>query len=157
MANDTIITVVGNLTGDPELKFTPSGSAVANFTIASTPRSFDKQSNEWKDGEALFLRCSIWREAAEQVAESLTKGMRVIAQGRLVQRSYEKDGEKRTVVELQVEEIGPSLKYATAQVTRRQKGAPPAQSGGFQQPSQSPTPAADPWGGQGGFPENAPF
>lgn len=157
MANDTIITVVGNLTGDPELRFIPSGSAVANFTIASTPRSFDKQSNEWKDGEALFLRCSIWREAAEQVAESLTKGMRVIAQGRLVQRSYEKDGDKRTVVELQVDEIGPSLKYATAQVTRRQKGAPPAQPGGFSAPQQSSAPAPDPWDGQGGFPENAPF
>lgn len=146
MAGDTVITVVGNLTGDPTLSFTASGVAVASFTIASTPRSFDKQSNEWKDGEALFLRCSIWREAAEQVAESLKKGMRVIAQGRLVQRSYEKDGEKRTVVELQVEEIGPSLKYATAQVTRRQKGTPPAQSGGFSAPAQSSPPASDPWG-----------
>lgn len=154
MAGDTVITVVGNLTGDPTLSFTASGSAVANFTIASTPRSFDKQSNEWKDGEALFLRCSIWREAAEQVAESLTKGMRVIAQGRLVQRSYEKDGEKRTVVELQVDEIGPSLKYATAQVTRRQKGTPPAQTTGFQQQQ----PQQNPWGGQSsGFPAEAPF
>ncbi len=111
MAGETVITVVGNLTGDPELRFTPSGAAVANFTVASTPRTFDRQSNEWKDGDTLFMRCSIWREAAENVAESLTKGMRVIVQGRLVQRSYEtREGEKRTVVELQVEEIGPSLK-----------------------------------------------
>lgn len=122
MAGDTVITVVGNLTGDPELRFTPSGAAVANFTIASTPRQFDRQSNEWKDGDTLFMRCSIWREAAENVAESLTKGMRVIAQGRLVQRSYEtREGEKRTVVELQVEEVGPSLKYASAKVTRAQR------------------------------------
>jgi single-strand DNA-binding protein len=122
MAGETVITVVGNLTADPELRFTPSGAAVANFTIASTPRTFDRQSNEWKDGEALFLRCSIWREAAENVAESLTKGMRVIAQGRLVQRSYEtREGEKRTVVELQVDEIGPSLRYASAKVTRAQR------------------------------------
>ncbi|WP_435298867.1 single-stranded DNA-binding protein [Timonella sp. A28] len=125
MAGDTVITVVGNLTGDPELRFTASGVAVASFTIASTPRSFDRQSNEWKDGEALFLRCSLWREAAENVAESLTKGMRVVAQGRLVQRSYEtREGEKRTVVELQVEEIGPSLRYASAKVSRN------ARSGG---------------------------
>ena len=123
MAGDTIITVVGNLTGDPELRFTASGVAVASFTIASTPRAFDRQSNEWKDGDALFMRCSIWREAAENVAESLTKGMRVVAQGRLVQRSYEtREGEKRTVVELQVEEIGPSLKTAKATVTRNQRG-----------------------------------
>jgi single-strand DNA-binding protein len=114
--------VIGNLTGDPELRFTPSGAAVANFTVASTPRTFDRQSNEWKDGETLFMRCSIWREAAENVAESLTKGTRVIAQGRLVQRSYEtREGEKRTVVELQVDEIGPSLRYATAKVTRAQR------------------------------------
>ncbi|GGC01032.1 single-stranded DNA-binding protein [Cellulomonas carbonis] len=122
MAGDTVITVVGNLTGDPELRFTPSGAAVANFTIASTPRQFDRQSNEWKDGDTLFMRCSIWREAAENVAESLTKGMRVIAQGRLVQRSYEtREGEKRTVVELQVDEVGPSLRYASAKVTRAQR------------------------------------
>ena len=122
MAGDTVITVIGNLTGDPELRFTPAGAAVANFTVASTPRTFDRQSNEWKDGETLFMRCSIWREAAENVAESLTKGMRVIVQGRLVQRSYEtREGEKRTVVELQVEEIGPSLRYATAKVTRSQR------------------------------------
>ncbi|MET0997997.1 MAG: single-stranded DNA-binding protein [Marmoricola sp.] len=122
MAGETIITVVGNLTGDPELRFTPSGAAVANFTIASTPRAFDKQSNEWKDGDTLFLNCSIWRQAAENVAESLQKGMRVVAQGRLKQRSYEtREGEKRTVVELDVEEVGPSLKYATAKVARVQR------------------------------------
>src|SRR3954471_3318910 len=116
-AGDTTITVVGNLTGDPELRFTPSGAAVASFTVASTPRTLDKATNEWKDGDALFLRCSIWRQAAENVAESLQKGMRVIVQGRLQQRSYEtKEGEKRTVVELQVDEVGPSLKYATAKV-----------------------------------------
>jgi len=107
MAGDTVITVIGNITGDPELRFTPSGAAVANFTIASTPRSFDRQTNEWKDGETLFLRCSVWRDAAENVAESLAKGMRVIAQGRLTQRNYEtREGEKRTVVELQVDEVG---------------------------------------------------
>jgi single-strand DNA-binding protein len=133
MAGDTVITVVGNLTGDPELRFTPSGAAVANFTIASTPRSFDRQSNEWKDGDTLFMRCSIWREAAENVAESLTKGMRVIAQGRLVQRSYEtREGEKRTVVELQVDEVGPSLRYASAKVTRAQRsGGGGGGGGGF--------------------------
>jgi single-strand DNA-binding protein len=122
MAGDTVITVIGNLTGDPELRFTPAGAAVANFTVASTPRTFDRQANEWKDGDTLFMRCSIWREAAENVAESLTKGMRVIVQGRLVQRSYEtREGEKRTVVELQVDEIGPSLRYASAKVTRAQR------------------------------------
>ncbi|WP_407345184.1 single-stranded DNA-binding protein [Pengzhenrongella phosphoraccumulans] len=122
MAGETVITVIGNLTGDPELRFTPSGAAVANFTVASTPRQFDRQSNEFKDGDTLFMRCSIWREAAENVAESLTKGTRVIASGRLVQRSYEtREGEKRTVVELQVDEIGPSLRYASAKVTRAQR------------------------------------
>lgn len=139
MAGDTVITVIGNLTGDPELRFTPSGAAVANFTVASTPRSFDRQTNEWKDGDTLFMRCSIWREAAENVAESLTKGMRVIVQGRLVQRSYEtREGEKRTVVELQVDEVGPSLRYASAKVTRAQRsggggfgGGAPAGGGGF--------------------------
>lgn len=130
MAGDTVITVIGNLTGDPELRFTPSGAAVANFTIASTPRTFDRQSNEWKDGDTLFMRCSIWREAAENVAESLTKGTRVIASGRLVQRSYEtREGEKRTVVELQVEEVGPSLRYASAKVTRAQRSG--GGGGGF--------------------------
>jgi single-strand DNA-binding protein len=119
MAGDTIITVIGNLTADPELRFTPAGAAVANFTVASTPRAFDRQTNEWKDGEALFLRCSIWREAAENVAESLQRGSRVIVSGRLKQRSFEtREGEKRTVVELEVDEIGPSLKYATAKVNK---------------------------------------
>jgi single-strand DNA-binding protein len=117
MAGETVITVVGNLTADPELRFTPSGAAVANFTVASTPRTFDRQSQEWKDGEALFLRCNVWRQAAENVAESLTRGSRVIVSGRLKQRSFEtKEGEKRTVVELEVDEIGPSLRYATAKV-----------------------------------------
>lgn len=123
MANDTTVTVIGNLTSDPELRFTPNGAAVANFTIASTPRSFDKATNEWKDGESLFLRANIWREAAENVAETLSKGQRVIASGRLVQRSFDdREGNKRTVVELEVEEIGPSLKYATAQVSRKAGG-----------------------------------
>ena len=123
MAGDTVITVIGNLTADPELRFTPSGAAVANFTVASTPRTFDRQTNEWKDGEALFLRCNIWREAAENVTESLTKGARVIVQGRLKQRSYEtREGEKRTVVELEVDEIGPSLRYATAKVNKASRG-----------------------------------
>lgn len=121
--NETEITITGNLTGDPELRFTPSGAAVANFTIASTPRVFDRQSNEWKDAETLFMRCSVWREAAENVAESLTKGMRVIANGKLKSRSYEtKEGEKRTIIELEVDDIGPSLKYANAKVNRTQRG-----------------------------------
>ena len=131
MAGDTIITVVGNLTADPELRFTPSGAAVANFTVASTPRTFDRQTNEWKDGEALFLNCSVWRQAAENAAESLTRGMRVIVSGRLKARSYEtREGEKRTVFEIDVTEVGPSLLRATATVnrTQRQTGAP-AQSG----------------------------
>jgi len=128
MAGETQITVVGNLTSDPELRFIQSGAAVVNFTVASTPRTFDRQSNEWKDGETLFMRCSLWREAAENVAESLTKGMRVIVTGRLVSRSYEANGEKRTVTELQVDEVGPSLRYATAKVTRTQRGG--GQSGG---------------------------
>ncbi|PZU04622.1 MAG: single-stranded DNA-binding protein [Gordonia sp. (in: high G+C Gram-positive bacteria)] len=124
MAGDTVITVVGNLTADPELRFTPSGAAVANFTVASTPRTFDRQSNDWKDGDALFMRCNIWRDAAENVAESLTKGARVIVSGRLKQRSYEtREGEKRTVVELDVDEIGPSLRYATAKVNKAARAA----------------------------------
>ena len=118
MAGDTVITVVGNLTADPELRFTPSGAAVANFTVASTPRTFDKNTNEWKDGDALFLRCAVWREAAENVAESLQRGTAVIVQGRLKQRSYEtKEGEKRTVYELDVDEVGPSLRYVTVTKT----------------------------------------
>ena len=156
MANDTIITLVGNLTADPEIRFTPQGAAVANFTVASTPRSFDKQKNEFVDGDTLFMRCSIWREAAENVAESLTKGMRVIVQGRLVQRSYEdRDGQKRTVVELQVDEIGPSLKYASAKVTRAQRSG---NGGGFA--GGAPSGQGDPWAGSapaGGFSETPPF
>ncbi|ALE86425.1 Single-stranded DNA-binding protein [Pseudonocardia sp. Ae406_Ps2] len=129
MAGETVITVVGNLTADPELRFTPSGAAVANFTVASTPRTFDRQSGEWKDGEALFLRCNIWRQAAENVAESLTRGARVVVQGRLRQRSFEtKEGEKRTVVEMEVDEVGPSLRYATAKVNKVNRGGG---SGGF--------------------------
>lgn len=140
MAGETVITVVGNLTGDPELRFTPSGAAVANFTIASTPRTFDRQSGEWKDQEALFLRCSIWREAAENVAESLTKGQRVIAQGRLKARSYEtKEGERRTSMELDVDEIGPSLRFATASVNRNGRSSGGNSFGGSGQ------------GGQNGF------
>jgi single-strand DNA-binding protein len=155
MAGDTIITVVGNLTGDPELRFTPSGAAVANFTVASTPRSFDRQTNEWKDGDTLFLRCSAWREMAENVAESLTKGTRVIAQGRLVQRSYEtREGEKRTVVELQVDEVGPSMRYASAKVTRAQRsgggGGFSAGGGGADTDPWATAPAAPP-------PDEPPF
>ena len=152
MSGETTITVIGNLTNDPELRFTPSGSAVANFTIASTPRTFDRQSNEWKDGETLFLRASVWREAAENVAESLTKGMRVIVSGRLKSRSYEtKEGEKRTVIELEVDEIGPSLRYANAKINRTQRGNQGGQgSGGFgSQGSAGPggqsVPQEDPW------------
>ena len=123
MAGETIITLVGNLPADPELRFTPSGAPVANFTVASTPRTFDRQANEWKDGDAMFLNCAVWRQAAENVAESLTKGMRVIVQGRLRSRTYEtREGEKRTVFEVDVEEIGPALKYATAKVTRTSGG-----------------------------------
>ncbi|MGW8883307.1 single-stranded DNA-binding protein [Streptomyces sp. NPDC055749] len=119
MAGETVITVVGNLVDDPELRFTPSGAAVAKFRVASTPRIFDRQTNEWKDGEGLFLTCSVWRQAAENVAESLQRGMRVVVQGRLKQRSYEdREGVKRTVYELDVEEVGPSLKSATAKVTK---------------------------------------
>lgn len=141
MAGETTITVIGNLTADPELRFTPSGSAVANFTIASTPRTFDRQSNEWKDGETLFLRGSVWRESAENVAETLTKGTRVIAQGRLKSRSYEtKEGEKRTVMELECDEIGPSLRYASAKINRTQR---PSDGGGAQR---NPGGQNDPWG-----------
>ena len=143
MAGETIITVVGNLTADPELRYTQNGLAVANFTIASTPRTFDRQANDWKDGEALFLRASCWREFAEHVASSLTKGSRVVATGRLKQRSYEtKEGEKRTAIELEVDEIGPSLRYATAQVTRTSGGS----GGGGQSRPQAV--ADEPWGAQ---------
>ena len=158
MAGDTTITVIGNLTADPELRFTPSGAAVANFTVASTPRMFDRQTNEWKDGEALFLRCAIWREAAENVAESLTRGSRVIVQGRLKQRSFEtREGEKRTVVEVEVDEIGPSLRYATAKVNKASRsgaggGGFGGGGGGSRQPAQTGggtgggTGGDDPWG-----------
>ena len=183
MAGETVITVIGNLTADPELRWTGNGAAVADFTIASTPRVYDRNSGDWKDGESLFLRCSVWRNAAENVAESLRKGMRVIAQGRLVQRSYEtKEGEKRTVVELQVDEIGPSLRSARAQVTRTNNGQQGsyqsggqrggageqrrqsayngggAQQGGFQQ--QSPAAQADAFAGGGAatqFGDEPPF
>src|SRR5487761_1965243 len=124
MAGETVITVIGNLTNDPELRFTPNGAAVASFTVASTPRTFDRQSNEWKDGDTLFLRCTVWRQAAENVAESLHKGTRVIVQGRLKQRSFEtREGEKRTVVELEADEVGASLRSATAKVNKANRGS----------------------------------
>ncbi|MGW2668593.1 single-stranded DNA-binding protein [Streptomyces sp. NPDC001272] len=159
MAGETVITVVGNLVDDPELRFTPSGAAVAKFRVASTPRTFDKQTNEWKDGESLFLTCSVWRQAAENVAESLQRGMRVIVQGRLRQRSYEdREGVKRTVYELDVEEVGPSLKNATAKVAKTTgRGGQGGYGGGGQQqggggwgaPSGGPqgggAPSDDPW------------
>ena len=159
MAGETTITIVGNLTADPELRFTPSGAAVANYTVASTPRTFDRQSNEWKDGETLFMRCSIWRDAAENIAESLHRGTRVIATGRLKSRSYDtKEGEKRTVIELDVDEVGPSLRYASAKVTKAERGG---SGGGFGGGGQGGAPQADPWatggsapqqgGGQGGW------
>jgi single-strand DNA-binding protein len=182
MAGDTTITVVGNLTADPELRFTSSGAAVASFTVASTPRTFDRQSGEWKDGEALFMRCSIWRQAAENVAESLTRGARVIVSGRLKQRSYDtREGEKRTVIELEVDEVGPSLKYATAKVNRANRGegggggfgggagAGGGNNGGGSGSgggggSRQSAPADDPWGsappaggGGGGFSDEPPF
>ena len=131
MAGETPITLIGNLTADPELRFTPSGAAVANFTVASTPRTFDRQTNEWRDGDAMFLNCAVWRQAAENVAESLQKGMRVIVSGRLKSRSYEtREGEKRTVFEVDVDEIGPALRYATAKVTRTSSGGGGGNGGG---------------------------
>lgn len=172
MAGETTITLVGNLVDDPELRFTNSGAAVASFRVASTPRTFDRQSGEWKDGEALFLTCSVWRQYAENVAESLQRGMRVIVQGRLKQRSYEtREGEKRTVYEVDVEEVGPALRSATAKVTKTQRqsngfngggggfsaptsqNAPAQQGGGFGAPA-----SADPWGagGRPGFSDDAP-
>jgi single-strand DNA-binding protein len=188
MAGETVITVVGNLVDDPELRFTPSGAAVANFRIASTPRTFDRQTNEWKDGDALFLTCSVWRQAAENVAESLQRGMRVVVQGRLKSRQYEtREGEKRTVFEIDVEEVGPSLKYATAKVTRTTRSgggggfsgggqgggdndpwATPSPQGGQQSGGgysggqqsggqQSGGPANDPWGAPGVSSEEPPF
>lgn len=164
MANETVVTIIGNLTDTPELRYTQNGLPVANFTIASTPRTFDRQANEWKDGEALFLRASVWREFAEHVAGSLTKGMRVIAQGRLRQRSYQdREGNNRTAIELEVDEIGPSLRYATAQVTRVQaaqqgQGARTAPAAGAE-PWATPTGAqSDAWapGGEG-FGDDTPF
>ena len=165
MAGETLITVIGNLTADPEMRFTTNGAAVANFTIASTPKTFDRQTNEFKDGDPLFLRSSVWREQAENVAETLTKGMRVIAQGYLKQRSYDKDGEKRTVYELEVQEVGPALRFASAKVTRTnrsggnggggtqskppQQSAPQQTQGNWGQPQGAPqqsAPSSDPWG-----------
>jgi len=179
MAGDTVITVVGNLVDDPELRFTPSGAAVANFRIASTPRTFDRQANEWKDGDALFLSCSVWRQAAENVAESLQRGMRVVVQGRLKSRTYEtREGEKRTVFEIEVEEVGPSLKYATAKVTRTTRSggntgysssgggqatggddpwATPAPPAGGQQGGWGGAPADSPGGAQGGGQQPDPW
>ncbi|MCK9893274.1 single-stranded DNA-binding protein [Frankia sp. AgB32] len=177
MAGETIITVVGNLTSDPELRFTPNGAAVASFTVASTPRTLDRQSNEWKDGEALFLRCSVWRQAAENVAESLQKGARVIVSGRLKQRSFEtREGEKRTVIELDVDEVGPSLRYATAKVVRAARGGGGGGfggggGGGYEAPTGGPSgppagggfgnaaPNDDPWSQQpaGGYSDEPPF
>lgn len=154
MAGDTVITVIGNLTADAELRFVSSGAAVANFTVAATPRTFDRQSGEWKDGDALFMRCSVWRQQAENVAETLTRGMRVMVQGRLVQRSFEKDGQKRTVTELEVDEVGPSLKYATAKVSKVSRSSG---GGGFGGGS---APADDPWGSapaSAGAPAGAPM
>ncbi|MCN0152339.1 single-stranded DNA-binding protein [Salinispora arenicola] len=167
MAGDTIITVIGNLTDDPELRFTPSGAAVAKFRVASTPRFFDKSSSEWKDGEPLFLSCTVWRQAAEHVAESLQRGTRVIVSGRLRQRSYEtREGEKRTVIELEVDEIGPSLRYATAKVQKMSRsggggfGGGGGQGGGgnFDDPWASASPAPSRGGSGGGnFDEEPPF
>lgn len=161
MAGETVITIIGNLTADPEIRTLSNGSEVVNFTIASTPRTFNRQSNQWEDGQALFLRCSAWRDLAEHCARSLAKGMRVIAQGRLQQRSYQaQDGSNRTVIELQVDEIGPSLRYATTQVQKMQSGGYQggnANGGGYQQPQQAQqqaqAPADDPWGAPAGEPD----
>ena len=162
MAGETVITVIGNLTADPELRWTQSGAAVADFTVASTPRTYDRNAGEWRDGDTLFMRCSVWRETAENVAESLRKGMRVIVQGRLTQRSYDtQQGERRTVVELQVDEVGPSLRRARAQVTRVQAQAASAPSasapasGGAAGWGQE-TPQHDPWGAPAA-PSEPPF
>lgn len=162
MAGETVITIVGNLTADPELRTTSAGAQVASFTIASTPRSWNRSTNQFEDGQALFMRCSAWRDLATHCAQSLAKGMRVIAQGRLQQRSYQaQDGSNRTVIELQVDEIGPSLKYATAQVQKMQSGGYQggnANGGGYQQQpqqaqQQSQAPADDPWGAPAGEPD----
>jgi single-strand DNA-binding protein len=179
-AGDTVITIAGNLVDDPELRYTPTGQAVAKFRIASTPRFMDRQTNEWKDGESLFLSCNVWRQAAENVAESLQRGMRVIVQGRLKQRSYEtKEGEKRTVYEVEVDEVGPSLRNASAKVTKSQRSSGgygggggggggnsgPAAQGGYGGGSAGGRPAEDPWAsdarggsaGDGGFSDEPPF
>ena len=160
MAGETVITIIGNLTADPELRTTSAGAQVASFTIASTPRSWNRSTNQFEDGQALFMRCSAWRDMATHCAQSLAKGMRVIAQGRLQQRSYQaQDGSNRTVIELQVDEIGPSLKYATAQVQKMQSGGYQggnANGGGYQQPQQEQqqqAPADDPWGAPAGEPD----
>ena len=146
MSGETVITVVGNLVDDPELRFTPSGAAVANFRIASTPRTFDRQTNEWRDGDAMFLNCAVWRQAAENVAESLQKGMRVIVQGRLKQRSYEdREGVKRTVYEVDAEEVAVSLKNATAKVTKAGSGGGGQQGYGQSRPQQQSAGSGDPW------------
>lgn len=170
MVGETVITVVGNLTADPELRYTQNGLPVCNFTIASTPRSFDRQSNEWKDGDALFLRASAWREFAEHIAGSLTKGMRVVAQGRLRQRSYQdREGNNRTSIELEVDEIGPSLRYATAQVTRAASGGggrqtsqndawSPRDQASNEEPWSTPgSGATDAWSAPGSFGDDTPF
>lgn len=151
MAGETPITVIGNLTADPELRFTPSGAAVANFTVASTPRTFDRQSGEWKDGESMFLNCSVWRQAAENAAESLQRGMRVIVSGRLKARSFEtREGEKRTVFEIDVDEVGPSLRYATAKVTKTtRQGGGQSGFGGGQQAGGGFGGGDDPWATSG--------
>lgn len=158
LAGETLITIVGNLTSDPELRFTPSGAAVANFTVASTPRTYDKQSGEWKDGDALFMRCNVWRQPAENVAESLKRGMRVMVTGRLRQRSYEKDGAKRTIVELEVDEVGPSLRYATVKVAKVERGSATskARPATADDPWASQPPANDPWASAPAD-EEAPF
>ena len=163
MAGETSITLIGNLTADPELRFTPSGAAVANFTVASTPRTYDRQTGEWKDGDAMFLNCSVWRQMAENVAESLTKGMRVIVTGRLRSRSYEgRDGERRTVFEVEVDEVGPALRYATAKVTRTtsaqggssswQPAGGPPQGGWGPGPAAGGAPGGDSYGGPDPWP-----
>jgi single-strand DNA-binding protein len=177
MAGETVITVIGNLTDDPELKFTPSGAAVANFTVASTPRTFDRQTNEWKDGDALFIRCAAWRQLAENCAESLQKGQRVIVTGALRIRNFERqDGSKGTSVEINVDEIGPSLRYATAKVTKANRsgggdfggggsqgggntggGGPAAQSNPWSTQPSAPQGGSDAWGGNAGSTDEPPF
>ena len=153
-AGDINVTIVGNLTNDPELRFTPSGAAVASFTVAASSRYLDRQTNEWKDSDPVFMRCSVWRQYAENVAESLQKGMRVIVQGRLKQRSYEtREGEKRTVVEMEVDDVGPALRYATAKITRTQRGD---SGGGYGAPGGGGAPSEDPWA-SGSVSDEPPF